>query len=420
MLYSYLVMNTTGFSSQPHKSAHPIAFLILILPFGIIQGYIAVTYAYIFAKAGVSVEAIAALVGAGLLPQVFKFLWAPLVDASLTLKKWYILSGIVTAACFIAMGLAPIKVESIPFLTTVSIIGNVAVSFLGTAVNGLAAHDTPDEQKGRVGGYIQAGNLGGTGIGGGLGLWLAQQFPNPMVAAASLSVLCLLCCLPLIWVHEHPSTVKVPHVGRTIQNLFKDIFETLKTRMGILAMILCFLPLGTGAAANLWAAVADNWKATAGTVAFVTGIMSGFITAAGCLVGGWICDRYNRQIAYVVFGLLQAACTVAMAYCPHTELMYILWTSAYAFALGLAYSGFSAFVFEAIGRGAAATKFTVYASLSNAPIYYMTIVDGWAHTHHGPSAMLLVEAGFAVLGALVFAALVKFAGNRQTQLIVSN
>ncbi len=140
--------------------------------------------------------------------------------------------------------------------------------------------------------------------------------------------------------------------------------------------------------------------------------MGGLITAGGCLLGGWICDRGNRQIAYVVFGLLQALCCVAMAYCPHTEIMYIVWTSLYAFTLGLAYAGFSAFVFEAIGRGAAATKFTVYASLSNAPIYYMTIVDGWAQTHYGSSGMLNTEAVFAVFGIVLFLGLLKYA-NRE-------
>jgi hypothetical protein len=108
-----------------------------------------------------------------------------------------------------------------------------------------------------------------------------------------------------------------------------------------------------------------------------------------------------------------------MAFAPHTELMYIIWTSLYAFITGLSYAGFTAFVFEAIGKGAAATKFTVYASLSNAPIYYMTIVDGWAHTHYGPSGMLNIEAAFGVLGVVIFLALLWFANRKQPKLNLS-
>lgn len=405
-------MNTyTGETAIPHKHSHPIVFLFLILPFGVVSGYVSVAFAYIFAKAGISVEAIAALVGAGLLPQVFKFLWVPLVDTTLSLKKWYILSGIITAGCIVATGILPLKESSLPLLSIIVVMANVATSFLGSAVNGLGAYDTPDHLKGRMSGYLQAGNLGGSGIGGGVGLWLAQHLSNVWMPAAILAASCLLCCIGLFFVKEHPSTVRAGKYTKTLRNLFIDLWATLKTRLGIFAMVLCFLPLGTGAASNLWAAVAENWSASANTVAFVTGILSGLITAAGCLLGGWICDRGNRQMAYVAFGLIQAICAVAMAYSPHTEIMYIIWTTLYAFALGLSYAGFSAFAFEATGRGAAATKYTVYAALSNAPIYYMTIIDGWAHTHYGPTGMLNTEAIFAVIGIVIFLGMLKYANN---------
>lgn len=172
--------------------------------------------------------------------------------------------------------------------------------------------------------------------------------------------------------------------------------------MGLLAMFLCFLPLGTGAASNLWSAVAKDWNASADTVALVTGVLAGLLSAAGCLAGGWLCDRMNRQVAYLFFGLLGAACVVAMAYSPKSEFMYIIWTSFYAITSGLAYAGFSAFVLEAIGTGAAATKYNIYAALSNSPIYLMTYVDGWAHTRWGPKGMLNTEAVFAFAAVLLF------------------
>jgi PAT family beta-lactamase induction signal transducer AmpG len=117
----------------------------------------------------------------------------------------------------------------------------------------------------------------------------------------------------------------------------------------------------------------------------------------------------DRQKAYVIFGILQAGSAVLMAYTPHTEPLYIIWTCIYAFALGLCFAAFNAFVLEAIGKGAAGTKFTVYAAISNVPIYYMTLVDGWGHTHFGARGMLNIEAAFAVLGAVLFLGLLKYA-----------
>jgi len=404
--------------TKEHRPSHPVVFMFLVLPFGISAGYITVAYAYMFSKAGVSVEAIAALVGASLLPHVIKFLWAPLVDATLSLKKWYVLSSVITAAGIFATGILPIQASSLPVVTVIVVVTNVAVSFLGITTNGLAAYDVPDDKKGRASGYMQAGNLGGSGLGGGAGLWLAQQLPQPWMAASILAISCLLCCLCLFFVREPLSTVRAEKVLHTLKNMITDIWSTLKSRMGFLAVFLCFLPLGTGAAANLWAAVAGDWHASANTVAFVTGLMSGLITSAGCLLGGWMCDRMDRKLAYVIFGLLQVVCALAMAYAPHTEIMYIVWTSLYAFGVGLSYAGFSAFVFEAIGKGAAATKFTVYASLSNAPIYYMTIIDGWAHTHYGPSGMLNTEATFGAIGIVLFLMLLAFV-NRRKKVVVT-
>ena len=411
-------MTETTTEIIPHKHSHPVVYMFLVLPFGIIGGYVTVAYAYLFSKAGVPIEAVAALIGASLLPHVIKFLWAPLVDATLSLKKWYILSCVITAAGIFATGVLPIQASSLPLLTIILVLANVAVSFLGMTTNGLAAYDIPDKMKGRVSGYLQAGNLGGAGLGGGAGLWLAQHLPHTWMAADILAVACLLCCIGLFFVREPESTVRAEKVLHTMQNMFKDIWITLKSRMGFLAIILCFLPLGTGAASNLWSAVAGNWHASADTVAFVTGLMSGLITSAGCLIGGWMCDRMDRKSAYIIFGFTQVICAVAMAYAPHTEMMYIIWTSVYAFGVGLSYAGFSAFVFEAIGKGAAATKFTVYASLSNAPIYYMTLIDGWAHTHYGPAGMLNTEAAFGVLGIVLFILLLAFVNRRKKIMVM--
>jgi PAT family beta-lactamase induction signal transducer AmpG len=59
-------------------------------------------------------------------------------------------------------------------------------------------------------------------------------------------------------------------------------------------------------------------------------------------------------------------------------------------------------VLEAIGLGAAATKYNLFASLSNMPIAYMTLVAGWAHTRWGAGGMLHTEAVIGVLAILLF------------------
>jgi len=110
----------------------------------------------------------------------------------------------------------------------------------------------------------------------------------------------------------------------------------------------------------------------------------------------------DRKTSYALYGLLMAICAIAMALAPRTEPMFVVFTLTYAFIQGLTYAGFTALVLEAIGLGAAATKFNLYASLSNMPIAYVTLIDGWAHTRWGAAGLLNVEAAIGVAGIIVF------------------
>jgi MFS transporter, PAT family, beta-lactamase induction signal transducer AmpG len=187
-----------------------------------------------------------------------------------------------------------------------------------------------------------------------------------------------------------------------LANVLRDLWQVACSRIGFLALLIFFLPIGTGAAAGLFSAIANDWYASADTVALVVGILGGLASAAGCITGGYLCDRMDRKMAYRLYGLLQALAAIAMAIAPRTESMFVAFTLAYGLINGLAYAGFTAVTLEAIGLGAAATKYTVFASLSNLPIGYMTFVDGWVQTHWGSGAMLCAEAGICLTSLLAF------------------
>jgi MFS family permease len=378
--------------------------MFLIVPFGAMGGYLSIAIGYQLTQAGVSVEQVAALVAFSYIPQTWKFLWAPVADTTLSRKRWYVLAGLVSAVGIFVTGAVPADERSLPLLYAAVLVSNVAVTFLAMASESLMVYNTPPELHGRAGGWFQAGNLGGNGLGGGAGLWLAQTLPEPWMAGAALAVACALCGAALCFVPEPPPMARAGHYGRMLVAVLKDLWQVARARAGILALLICFLPIGSGAASNLWAAVADDWHASANTVALATGVFSGIVSALGCLAGGYGSDRMDRKTAYALYGLLMAMCTVAMAIAPRTEAMYVVFTLMYAFIQGLTYAGFTAVVLETIGLGAAATKFNVYASLSNMPIAYMTLVDGWAHTRWGAGGLLNVEAAIGVLGIVVFVA----------------
>ena len=395
------------------RHVHPWVFMVLIAPFGVVGGYVSVTLAYQLKQAEASVEQIAALVALGVLPQTWKFFWAPVVDLTLSQKQWYLIAGILCAVGVAAMGWFPATQAGLAVLSSVVFLTNLASTLLGMSVESLLAYGTPEELKGRASGWYQAGNLGGGGLGGGLGLFLVEHLTAPWMASCLVGGLCFLCCLALFIVPTPERAFKGAGLGTGIKAVFKDFWQLVRNRSGILAFILCFLPIGTGAI--VFPSIAGEWGASANLVALITGVLCGVISAIGCLVGGWICDRKDRKRAYVWFGILQAGAAVAMAFLPHTPAMFVVWVSVYNFTSGLCYAAFSAFVLEVIGQGAAATKYNALASLSNVPIYYMTTLDGWAHDRWNTTAMFLTESGLAVASAGLFLVLVKIFIGRNGQ-----
>ncbi len=389
-------------SSSDIKAPHPALFAALMYPTGAVTGYLSVAIGYDLSHHGVSVESVADLVAISFIPFTWKFLWAPLVDITLSLRGWFVISLIASVIGTLVMGwIEPVQ-GTLGWMQIAVALTFVALTFNGMSADGLTALIAPFEQKGRYGGWLQLGNLAGNGIGGGLALWLSQNFENRFISTGVLCGTCLLSGAALLFLPKVVRTISEAHVGERIVEVERDSWHLIRSRGGAMALLIMFLPLGSGAAGGLWSAVADEWQASADTVAFVTGGWNGVASGLGCLVGGYICDRLDRKWSYALFGVMQAGCAAAMGFAPHSEQMFIFFTLLYAVVTGLTYAAYSAVALEVVGGGAAATKYNLIASMANAPILYMTEVDGHAHTWFGASGMLYSEALFGVLGATAY------------------
>jgi MFS transporter, PAT family, beta-lactamase induction signal transducer AmpG len=401
--------------SEGRGGAHPARYALLILPFGVSAGFLTVTIAWLLNAAGMAATDIAALIALSYLPHTWKFFWAPMVDLGWRRKGWYLVGCAGCALGTFATGALADMRGSLSWMSVAVLSTNVAATLLGMSIESLMAHATSEAQKGRAAGWFQAGNLGGLGVGGGAGLWMVQVSGlSAAAAAAVLGGLCSLCGLALLGVPEPPRSPggSDQHRGSRLREVAADLWAVARSGRGALAILVCFLPIGTGAATNLWSVVAGDWQASAATVALVSGTLGGVISAAGCLAGGFICDRMDRQRAYCLFGLMMVGVALAMAFAPRREASFVFFASAYAFVQGLTYAGFSAVVLEAIGRGAAATKYNLLASLSNMPIAWVTLINGWAYQRHGPAAFLWADAATGVGGLLVFAVAVGWSRRR--------
>lgn len=402
-------------TDAPALTAKPVApwlWGLLNLPFGVTSGFVGVTLAYILSDAGLPDSTVAGLVAFNLLPHTWKFFWSPIADVTLTRKRWYTIGNLISTATIVAIAFTPIEKGSLDALRALVFFNSLAITVVGMAVEGLMAHATPPEQQGRAAGWFQAGNLGGSGIGGGIALLLAKHVSTE---AAFLTIAALLAACQIV-LRFVPETPRAPlaggfgaRFGRAFLDVVKDLWAMLASRRGVVAVFLVFLPIGSSAAIGLFSPMAKTWHASASLVAITSGLLGGGASVVGCLVGGWMSDRLGRRDAYILSGLILAAIAAAAALAPRNPVTYTAFVLSYQLGSGIAYGCFTGFVLAVIGKGAVATKYNALASLSNVPIWYMTLVDGWAADHHGQVNMLYVDGASEIAGVLLLLLVIAIA-----------
>jgi len=399
------------------RAPHPVVWTILYLPFGAMSGFVSVALTFQASQHGLSISEGALLNGAQLLSQWLKWMWAPLVDATLSPRRWYVISTGLSAVGVLAMSILPLGPHTLGALLAIIAVASLVNSVVGMSVEALMASSTTPEQIGRVSAWFQVGNLGGAGAGGGLGLWLFQKLPSAWMTGAIVGGLFVLCCAALRFTAGGPSpshgNAHAPGPGAPVgvRQVIRDLGAMLKSRGGRLAVILCALPVGTGAAQGILtqAKVAAAWGAGAEHVALVQGFLTAVVTAVGCFAGGALCRRLHPRSAYAAIGLGLAAIAVVMGAGPASVPAYVAGSLIYAFGVGLAFAAFTALVLDAMGPGSAATKYNVFASLSNFPIWWLGLLLGVVAEKRGPRRMLFTEAALGVAGVALFALAARLA-----------
>jgi MFS family permease len=395
-------------TDDAHVSAgvvrYPIIFAVLFAPFGISSGYVSVTLGFLLARAGLPTAVIATLIALSVFPQTWKFVWAPIVDTVGNPKLWYGLGAATVGGTMLAMSVLPMTRAEVPVLSALIIFSSVASTLVSMSTEIFMANQTPPELRGRASGWSQAGNLGGNGIGGGIGLLLAEHVPHAWVSGAVLAAICFACWAGMLLLPRLYRVKSEHSYWRDLVQVAIDVWHVAKSRLGYLALVIMVLPIASGAVP--WSAVANEWHASGDVVAMVQGIGGGLASMVGAMIAAFVCDRMDPKRAYCLFGILVGLAAAAMIVMPRTPTVFTIFVLLYSAMVGMGYTGYAAIVLEAIGKKSAATNWNVMAALSNAPITVMGIFDGWVHDRFGTNAMLLGELLLPALTIVLFGVLV--------------
>jgi MFS transporter, PAT family, beta-lactamase induction signal transducer AmpG len=386
-------------SLEAPRRPRPYIFLVLMLPHGISYGYSTILLPFLMTRAGLPVALAASATAIAILPNVLAAIWGPIVDLSLTIRRWYGIGVLTSTVAFIVLSIVPVRRETVWILTTGATISQVGVNLVSVSMGAAIARTISNAEKGCAGGYFQAGILCGAALSGGAGVWLVSHASEP-IALLLLASIAPTCTLALRFVPALP-----PFGKQLLKQRFREfgteLWGLIRSPEGRLVTLLVMSPIGIGAATNLWAGIGPEWQATPNVVAFATGVVNGLAAAIGCVGGGWIADRAGPWIAFFGSGLMMAGVAILMADGPRAPAVFGSGVLFYAASQGWANAAFSALVLRVIGRTAAATKYAILSSLGNIPLSYMTAFDGFMHDHSGTANMLYTEAFLGFISVAV-------------------
>jgi MFS transporter, PAT family, beta-lactamase induction signal transducer AmpG len=365
----------------------PWLFGILSIPYGAFNGVIVVLIPFLLRKHGVTPDRIAGVIAISSIPNIWYFLYSPIVDARLLRRTWVMIAAGVSGLC--ALGAIADPSLSLTALTILLLGGNIVSMLLGAAC-GAVMTTLNAASRGRASGWYQAGNLGGGALGAGALVWAAGTAPLPVLAAAASLIVFLPALAALAIVETRPHRLPIIPLFKAVG---RDVWDVLRSRATLIGLVFFLSPVGSAAVVNLISSIGPDYHASDAQVAWVSGLAGGLLSALGCLIGGWICDRMSRRAAYALAGLLSVPFSAWLAFGPATPFTYAGGYAGYALAAGIAYAAFTALELDVLGRRphAAGTAYSLLAGSSNLPIAYMTWLDGVGYKYSGTRGLMAVD-----------------------------
>lgn len=393
-------------------TVNPAIFGALFVPFGISSGYVTVTLAFLLARDGLSTAVIGTIIALAVWPQTVKMLWAPLVDTVGNPKLWYGAGAISVGLSILLMSVLPKTEAMVGLIIAVIVLSSITSTFVSMAAEIFLAHLVAPAARGRASGWSQAGNLGGAGIGGGIGLLLAENVAQSWVSGAVLAAICFACWAATLWLPPVARHSEALNYLSQLKEVAVNVWAVARSRLGYLALLIMLLPLGSGGVP--WAAISTEWGAGSTMVALVNGVAGGVAAMVGAMIAGFVCDRMELKKAYCLFGLLVGLVAALMVLAPRTPTVFVIGVLAYQMMIGTTYTGYAAIVLEAIGKKSVATNWNLLAALSNIPIAAMSMVSGLIHDRLGTDAMLLGELVIPAAAIALFALFVVATAPRRS------
>jgi MFS family permease len=381
-------------------AAPPYAFFFLHVCTAWPVGVVGLALASNLVNAGLAVHDVAGIIAASNLAFTLEFLWAPLVDSSLTRRQWFVIGALLMAGCLVALLLVDPGIASLPMMIGLAFASSSGAAMAAVAVKGIMAYDVAGHRIAAASGYYTAGGTFAKAVGAAGVLWLLTHTTYRSSAAAFSLLVAGLAGTAIV----HASAVP-PFPGREVwtrlRTALRELWQLLCSRKGMVVAILCVIPFGAGTEAGLMGAIAREWTVSPDQLALFS-TLGAACSMAGAMAAGRLAVRFGPWEVYLLMGRLMITCMLAMAVAPRTAAWFMAMELCYRMLSSGCFAALLGIVMTIIGQGAASTKAAGLWSLASLSVVYPTYIEGHIHDAMGTTAMLLADAGLGVLG---FAAL---------------
>lgn len=377
------------------RRRHLALFAVLYAAEGAPIGFIWWALPTVLRTADVPIARITDLTAIVLLPWVFKFLWAPLVDA--LRAPWFGFRAWIMAAQ-VTMGLALLPllwldpVGDFEKWRLLLLLHAFAAATQDVAVDALAINSVPAAERGRLNGAMQAGMLTGRSLFGGGALLVAAWLGRDWIVI--LLIAWIWTALAVLTVVREPDPAVAPTPGTT--SFRRALLEALARRTTWFGIAFA---LTSAAAFEAAGQLAGPFLVDRGVPATTIGLFFGLVVVAamllGGLLGGALSDRWGRLRSVAVFlvGFVAAILLLAgLDTAGSAPWLLLIALTAMYFFVGLFTAASYALFMDLTDPRLGGTQFSTYMAATNGCEAWATWAGGRAAGAAGyPSAFVLMS-----------------------------
>lgn len=393
------------------KSGRIFLVTILYLTEGAPIGFIWWAMPTLLRQQNVAIESITSLTAILILPWIFKFIWAPLVDSFRSEKRgykfWILISQLFMGAALIP--LIFISPQNNFFIWGLFLfIHSLSAATQDVSIDALVINVIAKTERGKLNGFMNAGMLLGRSLFGGGTLILAYELGlNYMIGLLVIIIFAVMTVL--IFVKE---PAPPPKTKNQLEYFIKNFSLSFTSKNTWFAILFAFTSAAAfEVAGGLAGPFLTDLNVSQKTIGIFFALPVVIAMFSGGLVGGYISDKINRKSAVRFFlaGFVAAVLIISIYNFIDPLRNEIVFLSAYSvmyFFVGLFTASSYALFMDVTNPKIGGTQFSTYMAATNGCEAWTVWSAGFIISGYGYSPAFILMSVVS-LASLVFLRKIK-------------